>query len=101
LSNACRHSGAQRVVVELRRTPSTIVLDIHDDGCGFDRRAVPPGRFGLRGIEERARLFGGRAQIESAPGQGTRIHVEMSLDAQEATAAPSAMSNLAAARLAT
>lgn len=101
LSNACRHSAAQRVVVELRRTPSTIVLDIHDDGCGFDRRAVPPGRFGLRGIEERARLFGGRAQIESAPGQGTRIHVEMSLDAQEATAAPSAMSNLAAARLAT
>ena len=101
LSNAFRHSGAKCAVVELHRTPATIVLDLHDDGCGFDRRVVPPGRFGLRGIEERARLFGGRARIESAPGQGTRIHVEMSVDAGHAPSTQPAVAARAPEKLTT
>ena len=72
------------LVIQLEGTPLAISLDICDNGCGFDRSVVPAGRFGLRGIEERARLFGGRAQIDSAPGRGTRIHVEMPCDVRDA-----------------
>ncbi|MEX2113879.1 MAG: PAS domain S-box protein [Pirellulales bacterium] len=86
LTNIARHSGSQNALVELHRTPATILLDISDDGRGFDREAVAPGRFGLRGIEERARLFGGQAKIDSAPGKGTRIHVEMPFDVNDRAA---------------
>jgi signal transduction histidine kinase len=71
-------------LIELEGTSNAISLDICDNGCGFDRSDVPAGRFGLRGIEERARLFGGRALIDSALGRGTRIHVELPCDVREA-----------------
>lgn len=83
LTNVARHSGSHHAVIKLEGTPLAISLDICDNGCGFDRSSVPAGRFGLRGIEERARLFGGRAQIDSAPGRGTRLHVEMPCDVRE------------------
>jgi PAS domain S-box-containing protein len=84
LTNVVRHSGSHRALIELEDASQTILLDICDNGIGFDRSTVPPGRFGLRGIEERARLFGGRALIDSAPGRGTRIHVELPCDARDA-----------------
>ena len=79
LTNACRHSGAERVRVELVREDNRVRVSVRDSGVGFDVRQVQPDCFGLTGIRERARLFGGSALIEARPGKGTRITVELPL----------------------
>ncbi len=52
-------------------------LRVEDWGLGFDAVATGKNRFGLRGIKERARLHDGRCHIDTAPGRGTRIVVEL------------------------
>lgn len=76
--NAQKHAGAEHITVDLRpgNTDSVpqLVLEIADDGTGFDPAAVPAQRLGLRvSISERMHLIGGTATIDSRPGQGTRI----------------------------
>ncbi len=75
--NALWHSHSDRVAIRVRQRDGTLSIDVEDWGVGFDPAAVDPQRFGLEGIRERARLFGGRAVIDTAPGSGTRIHVEL------------------------
>lgn len=77
LSNVLRHSEARNVRVELRRVDSLWQLDIQDDGIGFDPelRAQMGGR-GLRSLRERAAELQGTCRIESALGNGARIHIE-------------------------
>ena len=53
---------------------------VRDRGVGFDPDSVTLASFGLRGIRERARLFGGTAKIESAPGEGTTVHAQLPLE---------------------
>lgn len=77
LTNVNRHSQAETVEISLTEQGGAIRLEIRDDGVGFEAGDVPADRFGLRGIRERARLFGGRACIESTPGKGTCVEVEM------------------------
>lgn len=78
LTNVLRHAGARRVAIRLRRRPDELVLTIRDDGAGFDVRAAG-GRaaqghsIGLPSMEERALLVGGRVEIRSRPGRGTRV----------------------------
>jgi two-component system sensor histidine kinase UhpB len=79
LNNVRRHSGAERAAVRLTQSGNRVRIEIEDAGSGFDLDNVPDQRFGLRGIRERARLFDGKATIESAPGRGTRILVELPL----------------------
>ncbi len=79
LNNACRHGQSGRVRVELDQSDGRLRLSIRDWGVGFDPQAVKPDRFGLTGIRERARLFGGTATIDSTPGQGTQVTVELPL----------------------
>ena len=79
LNNVRRHSGAERAAVRLTQSGNRVRIEIEDAGSGFDLGNVPDQRFGLRGIRERARLFDGKATIESAPGRGTRILVELPL----------------------
>lgn len=80
LSNVRQHAGATRVVIALG-FGDVLTLDITDDGVGFDATMpiVPSaaGGFGLRAIRERARDAGGHASVESAPGEGTSVHVEV------------------------
>src|SRR5262249_9134770 len=75
LSNARKHARAQRVRVGLQYGPEEVLLVVEDDGVGFDMavRAAPgpEGGYGLFGMNERARLLGGEARIESTPGWGT------------------------------
>jgi len=78
LTNVVRHAQASRVKVELRLDGSTLNLTVADDGVGFvfpfDEEASSPGEsFGLLGMRERARLVGGRVEIDSAPGRGTTL----------------------------
>lgn len=77
LTNVVRHSQSPTATVNLNEVNGFLQLEIHDAGVGFDTEKISEDRFGLRGIRERARLFGGTAQITSKPGAGTRIVVEM------------------------
>lgn len=77
LTNTRRHSQASQVRVTLMQRANRVLLEIADNGIGFDFAAVPDDRFGITGIVERARLFGGKASIDTKPGRGTRILVEL------------------------
>ncbi len=84
LSNVRRHAQAQHVVVSMIYGEDRLILEVEDDGIGFEVPADPgamlrTGRLGLIGIHERARLFGGRATILSAPRQGTTVRVVIPL----------------------
>jgi signal transduction histidine kinase len=83
LGNACRHSQSQQVRVELVQHGDHLRIAVRDWGVGFEPGAVEADRFGLAGMRERARLLGGSMRIESAPGQGTSIVVELPLAARE------------------
>ncbi len=79
LSNLHRHSQAQHAAVRLVEEGTQLVLEIQDDGVGFDPTRVAQRRFGLQGIRERTKLLHGRVEIDSAPGRGTRLRVELPL----------------------
>jgi PAS domain S-box-containing protein len=79
LANACRHSHSQRVRVELMQHDDVLQIKIQDWGEGFDPARVEADRFGLEGIRQRARLLGGSVSVESTPGQGTCLAVELPL----------------------
>jgi signal transduction histidine kinase len=76
VNNIVKHSGATAARVVIASGEAGVELVIQDNGCGFTVNGDASGRgFGLIGILERARLLGGQAQIESAPGAGTTITV--------------------------
>jgi PAS domain S-box-containing protein len=80
LTNAQRYSGSDRVEVRLVQEDDHVALEIQDWGEGFDPDQVERKCFGLKGIRERANLMGGSATIESAPGEGTRVRVDVVLN---------------------
>src|SRR5206468_11403151 len=80
LSNARDHGGARKISVSVVAGPRETRLEIVDNGRGFDVprtlvRAAQRGRFGLLGMNERARLLGGRFDVQSEPGGPTAISV--------------------------
>jgi signal transduction histidine kinase len=76
ITNAVRHSHGTCAKVGLEYGPRAVCLWVEDNGWGFDAGAEPQaGSWGLVGIEERARLLGGRLRVTSSPGQGARIEV--------------------------
>jgi signal transduction histidine kinase len=78
LNNALKHAQAHSISVSLRRDQRTVILEIADDGIGFDpTNAQGHGGLGLRGMEERAAQLGGRLTVRSRPGEGTTIRVEV------------------------
>jgi signal transduction histidine kinase len=76
LQNAARHAAATHVAVRLFHEPPVVVLEVADDGRGFDPDAEFPGRLGLRSMRERAAAEGGRLAIASRPGRGTLVRAE-------------------------
>ncbi|MDO8679784.1 MAG: sensor histidine kinase [Acidobacteriota bacterium] len=82
LTNVARHSRAAHCWVKLIRLSSKLVVEVQDDGAGFDPVAVRnAGGFGLIGIRERTGHLGGTLRIDSAPGCGTRLSVELPVEA--------------------
>lgn len=78
LTNVLRHAEAKQVRITLGKVASHYVLEIRDDGKGFDARStLRSNAYGLLGIRERATMLGGAANISSEPGVGTVISVEV------------------------
>lgn len=84
VQNAVKHSGASRLRVGLRCEDAALVLEIADDGGGFDPAAARrPGSCGLDGMSERAALVGGSLEVRSAPGRGTEVRMAVPLVAAD------------------
>ncbi|MDO8147798.1 histidine kinase [Isoptericola sp. b515] len=81
LANVVRHARATQAGVVLRFTDDTVVLDVVDDGCGFDPGATDG--FGLAAMRSRAAELGGTLVVDSTPGSGTALAVAVPL-AEEA-----------------
>jgi signal transduction histidine kinase len=81
LQNALRHAAARRIDVRLACEHGGLVLEVRDDGIGFDpaAAAVRSSRLGLGSMEDRARRIGGRLDIESRAGAGTTVRLEAPL----------------------
>jgi signal transduction histidine kinase len=81
LGNAIKHAKPTAITVIVQRHDAGVVLMVTDDGVGFDPSRSQgngtPGGFGLTGISERAMLLRGKASIQSAPGQGTTVTIEI------------------------
>ena len=77
LHNCARHSKARRVNVEVRKKDSSVVVLVEDDGNGFDAGRVRG--LGLAGMAERVHHLGGEFRVNSRPGAGTKVEVELPL----------------------
>jgi signal transduction histidine kinase len=80
LTNVLKHARARRVSISVVRKDGSVSAVIEDDGRGFDMREVRPDALGLAGMRERTALLGGRFLIESAPGRGTTLSVEVPVE---------------------
>jgi|GEM_PF-1921555 len=79
LTNVARHSQARQVAVRLWISDGMAGLQIEDKGCGFESEKILAERVscGLSGMRERVALLGGRFNLESAPGAGTQLTIEL------------------------
>ena len=77
LNNILKHARASRVTISLYHDAKSALLQLADDGVGFDPAATPNGGgMGLAGMAERVEQLGGRLVVDSEPGQGTEVSVE-------------------------
>jgi signal transduction histidine kinase len=82
LTNVVKHAGASNAHVQLRYEPGSIHVRVSDDGAGFDPRLQAMSSrtpWGLKNMEERALLLGGSFRIQTQPGQGTTVEVDLPL----------------------
>jgi signal transduction histidine kinase len=88
LHNTVKHAAARTVQLSLRATAHAVVLEIADDGRGFEPTAAYPGHLGLQSMRERVERVGGTLQIASAPGAGTCLRVVVPLNEAASGSAP-------------
>ncbi|MEU2206102.1 GAF domain-containing protein [Streptomyces hygroscopicus] len=77
LHNVAKHAQARNVRLHLLNEPGAVTLTVADDGVGFDCKGSFPGHLGLLSMRERAREVGGTLNVDSRPGQGSRIRVRV------------------------
>lgn len=89
LANVRKHASARRVVITLSYFDDEVMLDVKDDGIGFDPKGHRPlsdngasGGFGLTAMRERVEKLGGRLLVESAPGDGASVVAALPLAAR-------------------
>lgn len=80
LTNVARHAQANEVTISLKEVDSHWILEICDDGQGFEPMAIRTKSFGLVGMKERALMLAGEISVVSAPGNGTSITVRIPAD---------------------
>jgi signal transduction histidine kinase len=89
VTNIIRHSEAKSAHIELRRANGVVSLLVADDGRGFDFGQVmqspdPSRALGLAGMQERVSVLGGRLEVDSAPGRGTRVQATIRIEPERA-----------------
>jgi NarL family two-component system sensor histidine kinase YdfH len=79
LRNIAQHAQARHAWVRATSDKNLLMIEVGDDGIGFDPALVArqDGHYGLLGLRERARLIGGQLALLSAPGQGTRVQLQV------------------------
>ncbi len=77
LTNVARHAAADWVTIMLARTPDAYLLEVRDNGQGFDPLVTRKRAFGLVGMEERVLMLNGQIVVVSSPGNGTAIKVSL------------------------
>jgi signal transduction histidine kinase len=81
LQNIAKHSQATRVNLSLQDADKCIRLSVTDNGAGFSTKAASkPMSFGLAGMQERARLLGGKLNVSSQPGKGVAVRLVLPKD---------------------
>ena len=85
LANVVKHAGATTAWVTVEALLDRVVVEISDDGCGFDPASKHPGHFGLESMRSRAEEVGGMLIISSRPGQGTVVRVEVPVQPEQAS----------------
>ena len=80
LTNVAKHARATGVALSLQREEGALLVEVRDDGAGFDPGARAPG-VGLVGMRERVRYAGGQLEVDTAPGGGTRVRARLPLPA--------------------
>jgi signal transduction histidine kinase len=80
LNNVLRHARAKSVLVTLKQGPKNVILEIRDDGSGFDLKKVDRSGLGLQNMRERAVQLNGKLRIATKPNGGTRIVVTVPRD---------------------
>lgn len=89
LANIVKHSGAGTAWIRVEALPGSVVVEIRDDGRGFDPSSDGhPGHFGLESMRSRAAEIGGVISITSTPGYGSVVRVEAPVDAEAGTDGP-------------
>jgi signal transduction histidine kinase len=78
LGNGLRHGGASALKVDLSCDADSVLVEVGDNGCGFDTAsAAPPGHLGLAGMRERVELLRGSMVVSSSPGHGTLVQARL------------------------
>ncbi len=80
LNNALKHAQARSVYVRASLKDRELVLEVEDDGRGFDPATLSPGGFGTRSMHQRAELLGGKLEINSTVGAGTRVRFKATME---------------------
>jgi len=80
LANTLKYASAHNATIRLASTPTSVHIEVADDGHGFDPASVTPS--GLRGLADRIEAVGGSLHIISRPGEGTRLSAELPVEAQ-------------------
>ena len=84
LTNIGKYAAAKQVEVTLKEVDGGATVEVVDDGVGFDPQASRAGHHGLAGMQFRAESLGGTMSVSSAPGRGTRVHINFPQSAAEA-----------------
>jgi signal transduction histidine kinase len=77
LTNVVRHANATRVDILLERRGDVLIVVVEDNGIGMDLQELTKGQLGVVGMYERAEMLGGKVTVESAPGKGTTVFLEV------------------------
>jgi signal transduction histidine kinase len=79
INNIKKHAGASKIIVKLVFTNLILTISIEDDGCGFQPANIVAGS-GLKNLKQRLKDIGGTCRIESRPGQGTTIEMQLKIE---------------------
>ncbi len=79
IRNSLRHAKAKSIVVFAEKRDQELVVQVEDDGCGFDQQSVSEDRYGIRSMQGRAALVGGKVHIDSKVGGPTKVTLRIPL----------------------